>query len=280
MRAALRTGELSRAFSRAAALWERAGVPEQALYCRATAAAARRKYAAALPLYQRLAQNKNLEWKSRGLQGAAEMMRLLNRPEEYLQAARQAADGSAVSEIRIANAYLLIGDQKQREAHLRRALAKDPSTAGAVYLELAGQAENKGHKEEAIALLRQAVKSSPADAQAWLALSRLILTFGGARAAHEAVEAAAQAAAAEPQNQEAFRELGRACGASGDHLRAKQAFQHAIDLDPRNPESYELLARELRALGDNEAATDSESRARRLRLENNARRPRKTGPKS
>ena len=265
-RAGTNTSEKHKAFTLAAAAWEQAGDPAQALYCRATAAAANGKASEALRHYQALSANPNREWKKRGLDGAAEMYRLLGRAGDYLAAAQRAAfTGTAADELRIANAYLLLGDSARREQHLHRAMAKDSNLAATVLTELGALAERDRKRENAIKLYEQAVEADPRFVPALLALSRLHLKDRDKDSKFQtAVEWAARASAAAPGNYEAFKQLGRACSRAGSALRAKQAYQHAIDLNPNDSESYKLLAAELRSLGEEKAAGEAELLARRF----------------
>ncbi len=257
-RAGVNTSNRVEAFSRAAATWEQAGSKTQALYCRATAAAAARKHKDALERYRELSRQPESEWRKRGLDGVAEMYRVLGKPREFLHAAREAAfTQRAPDYLRIANAYLMLGDAANRERHLRQAMAKDPNLAGTVYSELGASAERKGDLKLAIDLYEKAVEAAPGDSASWLGLARLNLKRSGSESAiRKAVECAGRAAAAGPTDSAAFAQLGEALSIAGDSTRAKQAFQHAVDLAPRNPAHYRRLAAELRKLREEKAAAE------------------------
>ena len=263
--AGLNTSDKAAAFTRAAESWERAGDKDQALYCRATAAAIAGKREQALETYRALAQYRNPEWKKRGLDGVAEMYRLLGHPKPFLHAAREAGfTGLGVDDLRLANAYLMSEDAAMRERHLRLAMEKDSNLAATVHAELAASAEAKGDLKRAISRYEKAAESAPGDAASWIALSRLHLKGSepdsGTR---KSIECAARAAAAAPSDAAAFSQLGKAFSLAGNSRQAKQALQHAIDLAPRNPSHYRRLAVELHKLRDKQGAAECERLARR-----------------
>jgi tetratricopeptide (TPR) repeat protein len=259
MRAGMNTARRAEGFEAAARTWDRVPHPEQALYCRAAGYAARDKYDAARVEYNKLARSTDSAWRKRGLDGEAEMLRVQNRPAAFLKAAQRASSGKAGDHMRLANAYLMLGDRGGRIRELQSAAAKDASVMAAVESELALLDERAGRWKEAVARYKKAAKAAPRDPHAWKALARIYLARPADNASlNAALDAAGRAAAGGPNDPEAFMLLGKALKRAGRPETAIEAVQHAIDLDPRNPQHFRRLAAEQRKQGDTEGAAESE----------------------
>ena len=118
-----------------------------------------------------------------------------------------------------------------------------------------------GQRGEAVALLREVVRSAPQDADARLLLGS-ILTEDGDRS--ESVAQLTAAVKLRPRSAEAHNALGEAYKTFGDLKAARPEFQRAVELDPKHAQAHVNLAAVLLEESDAKSAIEPLDRAIRL----------------
>jgi tetratricopeptide (TPR) repeat protein len=116
----------------------------------------------------------------------------------------------------------------------------------------------QGKLDRAVAILRELVKSDPADFDARTMLGRT-LAIQGVRT--ESIEQMIEAVKLQPQSAQAYNLLGSTLSRFMETADAKTAFEKAIQLDPNLPEAHVNLALLLAQSGDWESADEHLDRA-------------------
>jgi len=118
-------------------------------------------------------------------------------------------------------------------------------------VEAAWRLAAEGKREEAVALLRGAVKADPRNADARLLLGSLLMEAGDQA---ESIAELSEGVRLRPRSAEAHNALGEAYNAFGDAKSARPEFERAVQLDPRHAQAHVNLAVVLLAEGDAAAA--------------------------
>jgi Tfp pilus assembly protein PilF len=112
--------------------------------------------------------------------------------------------------------------------HLGRAVAADPSQAGA-WVDLGSARWRRGDRDGAIQAWRRATEEDPSRARAWHNLSTAFLSAGRF---DEAAKAATRAVALDPSRAKAWNNLAVARERMGDAKGAETAVRRALEADP------------------------------------------------
>jgi len=153
------------------------------------------------------------------------------------------------------------GDYAKAAEHLKHAREIRPDDATAAFYE--GQArQGEGDLAGAREALEASLKLTPAQFPARLLLGQVYLGLKSLKAAEDQFEAALLM---QPQNLEAQLWLARAQIASGNFVEALRQLKPLSKSQPNNAEVFELLTQGYSGLGRREEAERAESRARRLR---------------
>jgi tetratricopeptide (TPR) repeat protein len=116
----------------------------------------------------------------------------------------------------------------------------------------------KGKRDEAVAVLRQTLKSNPRDGEARLLLGSILSEAG---AIEEAIGQLKEAVRLMPRYAMAHNGLGEAFVAAGQPQRARAAFEQAARLDPKFAPAQENLGKTLLESGEYAMAADHLDRA-------------------
>jgi Tfp pilus assembly protein PilF len=120
---------------------------------------------------------------------------------------------------------------------LRRVLASDPGNPG-VLANLAGALLRQGQREEAVALIRQAVERDPTDARNQFNLGAMLAEQGRFAEALAAFTAARDNGLATPP---IYIAMAKMSFRLGDRAAAREALERALAIDPANREAGEML---------------------------------------
>jgi len=249
-------------------------------------------YAAALDCYDRLSRERPEEislWFDR-----AEILVLLQRPEEALQCYRRVLDvdrGNRQAWFERGNLLFGLGRLADAVDALREVLRIDPSKGGDIVFK-AEQLRRDGHPNEAAILFQAVLEVSPGEARAVLGLGDTLLGLGDTDAAEALFT---QALGKNPQNAPILFRKGELLERKGrwgaaiqyynraialrwnfaapwlgkgtilvDRGRAAEAlecFDKVIEFDPDDAAAWAGKARAHAALGDHDAATRALERA-------------------
>lgn len=161
-------------------------------------------------------------------------------------------------EYKLASVNLYLGEAKQAEQRLRRALAMQPSLSGAYRL-LADALLLQGRRNEAIAALQTFLGEEPTDAAAHSHLALLLADLGEHK---EAEQHARQALQLERQNASFRKNLSLVLAEAGNLKAAIETLQPLLSDDPHGEAA--LLAADMAAeMGDPSLEVEMLERVRR-----------------
>ena len=147
--------------------------------------------------------------------------------------------------------HLRAGRVEEAIATLREALRTDPDNVEALYVLAIACWRNKQQLSDAEALLRRATQLAPTYTIAWINLGAVLVEQGR----HvEAVQCYTQATRLASQNASAWGGLGNAEAMAGYPDRSAAAFARSIQLDPEAPAVQMGYGHVLKTLGDQSGA--------------------------
>ncbi len=135
------------------------------------------------------------------------------------------------------------------------------ATAQDAGVETAWRLAAAGKRNEAMARLREVVKSNPRDADARLLLGSLLMEAGERS---ESIAQLSEAVRLRPQSAEAHNALGEAYNAFGETASARPEFERAIESDPRHAQARVNLGAVLLSEGETAGAAAHLDRAIQL----------------
>ena len=135
------------------------------------------------------------------------------------------------------------------------ALAQKPS------VESAWQLLAQGKRDQAVALLRDFIRTDPRDPDARLLLGSILMEAGQR---DESIAQLREAVRLLPQSAEAHNALGEAFNTFGQGSSARPEFERAVQLDPRHAQAQSNLGEVLLQLGEAKAAVPHLEQAIRL----------------
>jgi protein O-GlcNAc transferase len=152
--------------------------------------------------------------------------------------------------MQLAIEHFASGRVRDTEALCRQILHEEPNHAEALHL-FGVLANQVGHRDAAIDLIRRAVALSPQTAEYHSNLAVILTTRGRV---DEAIASCRQALALQPELAEAHYNLGNALRAAGQPEAAATAYRQAIKLKPDYPHAHNNLGNVARAMGDFDTA--------------------------
>jgi tetratricopeptide (TPR) repeat protein len=157
------------------------------------------------------------------------------RREHALASARQAAEGdpaSAVTQFTLGKAYAAVGDRPAAEAAFREVLKINPRAVPAqVELSTLRLGEKGGN--DSLRIAEEAIKASPGNYDAKLALIRSLLAAGDLTRAEREIQ---QLQSQKPTSA-GYVQVGGLALARFEYAKAKAAYDKAIELDPGSLEA-------------------------------------------
>jgi putative PEP-CTERM system TPR-repeat lipoprotein len=176
--------------------------------------------------------------------------------EQPLKTVYQLTDAPAAA-FSLAEYYLAV-DNEPAGRNVLQQLLKDPRASAAANARLAALDYRAGHHDEAYRRLTEVLDHEPANLQALLVKSSLLLSDGNADGA---LAAATRAAERHPESTAALFQVGRAQSARKQPDAAIDAFQKVLRLNPRATEAKIALAQVHLAQGRPDASIGFSSEA-------------------